>query len=276
MSLINEALKKARVEAAQRDARQRGVLVPKAAAYGPRRGTGRIALAVVAGALALGLSAAGGMWLARRGLPAEAGGAAATPEAASGEVGSRAAPGSASAEPGGPAPAEATEEEEAIGSVAAPAAAREVADPGPPAAPGTDRPGRPREATAGSPPASEPAAGTETAGAPAPASSAAAAEAPARGTPQRPAGPPRARPASAPPAGTPSRTEPGYVREAPLPGGGTLRLDGIAWSETAPTAVIDGQIVGPGERIRGAWVRRIERDRVVLEADGSEIVVRLR
>jgi hypothetical protein len=89
-----------------------------------------------------------------------------------------------------------------------------------------------------------------------------------------PAGPrPRGRSASAPPA-APAGTV--YVREAPLPGGGTIRLDGIAWSETTPAAVLDGQIVGPGERIHGARVARVERDRVVLDLDGSELVIRLR
>jgi hypothetical protein len=88
-------------------------------------------------------------------------------------------------------------------------------------------------------------------------------------------------PPADPPAQPRRRPEPSgagtvYVREAPLPGGGTIRLDGIAWSETTPAAVLDGQIVGPGERIHGARVARVERDRVVLDLDGSELVIRLR
>lgn len=271
MSLINEALKKARVEAAQRDARQRGVLVPKAAAYGPRRRPGRIAAAVVAGGLALGLAAGGGMWLAGRQAPDPAGGEAAAPEAATAEPAE--APGTGVA---GPTEAAGTTGAAGVagGSETAPAAAsgRTMVPSPPPADPARD----PSERTRGAASNPAPPAGGDGPESAMPAAEPAEAR-PASAAPARPEPSPRAaqrptRPAPTPPA----PAAPGYVREAPLPGGGSLHLDGIAWSETAPAAVIDGQIVGPGERIRGALVVRIERDRVVLEAGDGEIVVRLR
>jgi hypothetical protein len=40
--------------------------------------------------------------------------------------------------------------------------------------------------------------------------------------------------------------------------------------------VIEGQVVGVGEFVRGARLVRVERHRVVLDVSGIELVIRLR
>lgn len=57
----------------------------------------------------------------------------------------------------------------------------------------------------------------------------------------------------------------------PLAHMGDLRLGGIVWDEEAPTAIIDGEIVGVGDVIGGNVVVEIQPDRVILN-DGSEMV----
>jgi hypothetical protein len=266
VSLINEALKKARVEAAQRDAERRGVLVPKAAALEPRRRGGSAvtwALAVVA---ALGLAATGGMWLARRGVvPLD------PPEAAAMDgVEARGAGAAAGAPEGGDGGPETAAVPEAVApETGSDRAAAPVAIDPPPAVADAPRPA-PADPDPAPPEGTDPAPAAGTA-----AGSEAGSEAPppparpsASADPPAPA--PRKRPAAAPTAAE------GYLREAPLPAGGSIRLDGIVWSEATPAAVIEGQIVGPGEYVRGARIVRVERQRVVLEADGVELVIRLR
>jgi hypothetical protein len=267
VSLINEALKKARVEAAQRDAERRGVLVPKAAALEPRRRGGSAvtwALAVVA---ALGLAATGGMWLARRGaVPVD------PPEAAAMDGGEARGAGAGAGAPeggdGGPETAavpEAVAPEAVAPETGSARAAAPVAIDPPPAVADAPRPA-PADPDPAPPEGTDPAPAAGTAAGsealPPPARPSASADPPA------PA--PRKRPAAAPTAAE------GYLREAPLPAGGSIRLDGIVWSEATPAAVIEGQIVGPGEYVRGARIVRVERQRVVLEADGVELVIRLR
>lgn len=43
-----------------------------------------------------------------------------------------------------------------------------------------------------------------------------------------------------------------------------LKLEGIVWSATNPLAVINGEILKPGDEIEEAIVERIEKDRVFL------------
>ena len=58
----------------------------------------------------------------------------------------------------------------------------------------------------------------------------------------------------------------------PLP-----RVDGIAISATRRLAILDGAIVGPGDRIGGRSVKRIEYNGVVLrEPNGAEVFVAIR
>jgi pilus assembly protein FimV len=79
-----------------------------------------------------------------------------------------------------------------------------------------------------------------------------------------------------PPVGaTPATAEERAVRELPLAGGATLRLGGIAWSEVAPLAYLNGRLVGVGESVEGYRVARIEREQVLLERGGRRIVLLL-
>lgn len=266
MSLINEALKKARQEAAQQEAVRRGLPAAKAPAFAPRRDLRRIGRAAALVVLLL-LAAAGGAWLARggRGDGGQGGGDRADAPATAVQ-----APATEAAIAGGE-----------------PAATAEAArDRAPLAASPRERPPPPVGGAAPAPadvvPTHTPAAGAQPAAAPSPASEAPpspvadpATEPPATGSPASPAAPASAAaPAAQPP---PPAAEPeADPRQATLPDGSVLRLDGIAWSETFPTAVLNGQLVGRGERVSGALVRRIERDRVVIELAGRELVLHLR
>jgi hypothetical protein len=58
----------------------------------------------------------------------------------------------------------------------------------------------------------------------------------------------------------------------PLPGGGTLRLNGIAFSEQ-PVALFGNKVVAPGESVAGFKVVAIEPRRVRLEGQGGMVVV---
>jgi hypothetical protein len=142
-----------------------------------------------------------------------------------------------------PAPASAAERAPAAGTVTSPvatAAATVAEDPAPPALP-------PAEPASAQP-------------APAPASVAAVAS-----------------PPPAPPA-APLRAEPEvFAREAVLDAGATrIALGGIAWSEAAPLAYLNGKLRGVGESVAGLEIRAIERDRVVLAARDRTVVVTLR
>lgn len=67
-----------------------------------------------------------------------------------------------------------------------------------------------------------------------------------------------------------------FVRVAALPGGGEIRLGGIAWSSVAPLAYLNEKLVGVGEFVAGWRVERIERERVVLAGERGRIVIALR
>ena len=93
--------------------------------------------------------------------------------------------------------------------------------------------------------------------------------------------PPPAEPEPAPstpepvPAHAPVTTEDGtrtYQQELPLAGGGTLRLNGIAFSDQ-PVARVGDKVVAPGESVAGYKVVAIELRRVRLEGQGGVVVV---
>ena len=67
-----------------------------------------------------------------------------------------------------------------------------------------------------------------------------------------------------------------YVREVPIPGGGTLTLNGIAFSADSPIAVLDNRVVGPGEIVQGFTVVEIQSNRVKLEGHGTVVYVSLK
>ncbi len=99
------------------------------------------------------------------------------------------------------------------------------------------------------------------------------------GAPTEPAAAPKPAPRATPPAPTPS-ADPGasqtFVREATIPGGPRLRLGGIAYSPEAPVALINGAAMGKGEVVEGYVVRRIDAAEVELEGPGGRVVLRLK
>lgn len=67
-----------------------------------------------------------------------------------------------------------------------------------------------------------------------------------------------------------------FVREATLADGTRLHLGGIAYSEAAPLAYLNGRLVGVGEHVEDCRVARIERGRVALECGGTTVVLDLK
>ena len=304
MSLIDEALKRARMEAAQRAAEQEGLPYPTIPRHlGPRRRNRWLVPLVVA------LAVLGGVLLGL--LLSSRGGAPAALTADGGIAEASAAPDAAALPPAEAAePAAASPQAEAV-PAAPPAEPRTRPAPpaGPPAtsnrAPATRRAEAPTPTTQGAAPTPQGAAPT-TEPAPrvaAPADPPAAVEPPpaptARGlTPSPPAAAAPTPTATAvtdpdsgvlltlpegPPPSSPERpVEPGdaaaesYARSLPLSGGGVIELGGIAWSETGPFALINGQVVGPGSVIDGYTLERIRPGHVELTGEGRRIHLSLR
>lgn len=66
-----------------------------------------------------------------------------------------------------------------------------------------------------------------------------------------------------------------YLRRVVAMDGGDVVLGGIAYSETRPIAVINGSVVTPGDMISGFTVIAITPEHVELEADGVKIYLAL-
>ncbi len=62
-----------------------------------------------------------------------------------------------------------------------------------------------------------------------------------------------------------------YVGELPVPGGGSVKLNGIVFSPDHPIAVLDGRVMGPGETVQGFTVVAIESGRVKLQGHGATV-----
>ncbi|HEV7504851.1 MAG TPA: hypothetical protein VGS07_08075 [Thermoanaerobaculia bacterium] len=77
------------------------------------------------------------------------------------------------------------------------------------------------------------------------------------------------------PAATPGGLEDGksYVNEVPIPGGGVVKLNGIAFSPDHPIAVLDGRVMGPGEVVQGFTVVEIQATQVKLQGHGATVFV---
>jgi hypothetical protein len=98
---------------------------------------------------------------------------------------------------------------------------------------------------------------------------------PADGPPAAATPPPgEAAPQGAAPAPQPAPEEPTptYVRRAQLPGGGEIALGGIAFS-TNPVALLNGKVVGVGEVVDGMKVVAIVPGRVDLEGRGTRLAL---
>lgn len=67
-----------------------------------------------------------------------------------------------------------------------------------------------------------------------------------------------------------------FVLSAELAGGQSVDLGGIAWSETGPYALLNGRVVGLGEWVQGYRVSQIDPGQVILERDDDRVVVRLK
>jgi hypothetical protein len=246
VSLVSDALKKAQHDAALRDARAHGLPEPLTAAAQPFRGPRRRApwlpwTFAAAGLAALAVSAF--LYFSTQD---------GTPSAKSVNATAALPPDSEKApSKGTTAPVAAPE---------SPTVAPAEADPASAAA----RRETAGAATAPAPPSLEASGGPNAAPNPAP----------PEPTPPEAAGRPSARALSAPaPA---AGAEKSFVRVARLDDGGEIRLGGIAWSEVAPLAYLNGQLLGPGESVEGWRVARIERGRVVLERSGESLRISLR
>ncbi len=250
MSLISDALKKARQEAARQDSLRPGFPYAVGPADLPERrntlipifaglGAGCLLAAVIFGIVYLG----GWGPFARKTDPGVqvAAAPAATPAAPI---------------PTEPAPAQPVVEEK-----------REPVRPLPAPTP-TPAPPAPVKTPAAPPVAETPAVRVEPSPAPAP-----PIEEP------RPAAPPVTLPAIPTPIPEPAANagalEDGksYVSEVPVPGGGVVRLNGIAYSPEHPIAVLDGRVVGPGETVQGFTVVEIQAGHVKLQGHGATVFV---
>ena len=88
-------------------------------------------------------------------------------------------------------------------------------------------------------------------------------------------------PAPAPPSTAPDRPATlvdakTYVGSVTLPGGARIELGGIVYSESNPTALVNGKIVGPGAVVEGFLIQRIEENRVEMSnSEGLTIYIAL-
>lgn len=266
MSLVNEALKKARADAARQEALEKGVQVTATPTHLPyeRRASSwplvaiALGLALLIVVLGIVIGSRLEQAVARSGaLQADA---AVEPNDGAGPAGG---PPSAALPTSEAAPVAASETSTVRGAAVDPSAA---------------------DSSSGTPPAdgggSTPrdSAGAESPGA--------EAIAPQRsGRPQRrartlaePAGDEAAATADTAPS---SEDEVGPVESArlltaELPDGGTLRLAGITWSPSNPLAMVNGQMLRPGDVIEGFEVVQIGQTAVELSDGRQTIVLRVR
>ncbi len=262
MSLISDALKKARQEAARQDSLRQGTPYAMGTAEAPPRAPWITLLAglgvgcvLAAAFFALAFFAGWGPFYK------------AAPPAPAARVAAAISP------PVPPAPA-ASAPEPAATLVEVPAAPTVSATP-PAAVPKPSPPAAPRLETP-APPAPKPA---PTAAAPSPLPVEAApdptpntAPVPAAPAPEAPA-PQSAVSAATAPATASGGLEEGkvYTGEVPVPGGGLVKLNGIAYSQDHPVAVLDGRVMGPGESVGGFTIVAIESGRVKLQGHGATV-----
>ena len=57
---------------------------------------------------------------------------------------------------------------------------------------------------------------------------------------------------------------------------GALALNGIAWDEKAPSAIINNKVVKVGDEVAGNKVADIRKDKVIVTKDGSSYELNLR
>ena len=239
MSLIDEALKRAELEAARRDG-LRGGAYPWVLESQPKRRRRWVAAAVIG--LTVAILGGGVVWLSRR--PA-------------------AVPASGAPAGGGPKESNARNPKSRIEmetvEVAPPPKAQPVRAP---AAGKAEPEAKPAGAS------SSPAAGAEAGRA----KGAAAAPRPASPAEGR-AGSPGAAGKPATRGLAPGKT---FFGEVELPEGGKIALEGIVWSETNPVALINGKVLPPGGVVEEFTIAAIQPDRVELNGRGMTIFLALK
>ncbi len=248
MSLVSDALKKAQRDAAAREARDKGLPPPLAMPTQPFRARRRRAAApwaAIASATLLVATAAGLFFWTKSGERV------ALPQAQREEAPEKGKPAVAAPAasprpavtpaPFGAAAAPATPSMEAFQPVPAPATAPRTATAATPAPPSMEAFPTPSPAATVS--ASPPAAAAR---------------------------------AVAPPPAARGPEPATFVREATLADGTRLRLGGIAYSDAAPLAYLNGKLVGVGERVESCRVERIERGGVALDCPGAPVVLTLK
>lgn len=261
MSLISDALKKARQEAARQDALRHGTPYAVGAVDPPARNPWLPVLAGLGAGCVLAALVFLLAWMAGWGpfrRPAvEARTATAETAPAAAQPSPAPSPPSPVIEEGPPAPP--VETAAPIPSVEPPPPAQVRPEPEErrPAAPPVEAP----------PPAPARPAIEITPAAPPPAATAPATQAPP--AEESPAAPAPAPAASAPEGGLVDGKV--YAVEVPVPGGGTLRLNGIAYSEDRPIAVLGGRVMSPGEIVQGFTLVEIQADRVKLQGHGATV-----
>lgn len=87
---------------------------------------------------------------------------------------------------------------------------------------------------------------------------------------------PAVREAPSTPDPIPSQGAREFVGQAQLKDGQLVDLEGIAWSELEPFALLNGQVVGVGEFVRSYRVIEIRQDQIVLEEGDDRILLRLK
>ncbi len=253
MSLINEALKRARLEAARRDASEKGVPVTALPTYIPPRRNPWLAplLGFVGGIAVVGIAAGGFWWM--RAEPSRPDAVARTvvvvdPVAPTTSTGMNMSQPPVAPQPAAPQPA----------TPALTQPAQRAAEPPPEASSETRRDVAPAETPRGE--SGEPARIPSK---------------PAMAAIEPPPPPAPAALASGVPASAAPLLSGSYRREVTLAGGKTLKLDFIVWSEAHPFAQINGELVNPGQMVEGYILRQVERDRIELESDDGSFWLRV-
>lgn len=244
MSLIDEALRRARQDVARQDATQRHAYPAMPAQVRSTAPGSRLLLAgLLGGAVIAGLAFGGAYWLFGR-----------QPQVPATEPVAAAAPAVQPEPIPAPPPVYMPPEPAEPVDVASPSVSLPPTQ-APTVTPLTARPEPPvREIVPSLPPA-------------------AAAPEPAPPLPEAPSAPaPQPPPPPAAPAAAASNV---YYREAPLPGGGKLELRGIAFSGTQPTALVNDRVMVAGETVEGYTLVKIEPKRVELQGPDGAIVLSL-
>jgi hypothetical protein len=251
MSLIDEALKRARQEASRQDAAAREARYARVPTYvAPvRRSRSWLLPGVVAACLVVG--AAAGVLMSRSPHPLAP--SPATPPALPGRGGTP-------AEAGAKIEAKSVQEPVPEPKVVPKPAADKLVLPKPVESPVIEQPSPSRSPSPGE---GERGGGRGGQGVRAP--EPAPAQAPPAPIPAAPIGPVVDLPQPPPPE---TRS---YVREVPVEGGAALRLNGIAFSEK-PVALFGDKVLAPGESVGGFTVMEIERKRVKLQGPGGTVV----